>query len=426
MNNSDKWCPLPWTHIAVKSNGHLRLCSHSQSGGNKKTVLVQDNKILTVDDLATHDIGNCDTLKEVRSKFLQNEWPDQCRRCRIENDAGKRSRNQWEATMYDFTKDDAKLVTSSDGSVSQFQVLSLDLRLGNKCNVQCVMCYPGESNQWYKIQEQVTGKRVFSIDDVTYSLDDTKIFDWANQREYYELIAKHSSFVKKIKFGGGEPFLVKEHIVLLQSLIDQGLSKDIELEYSINVTVLPQYIFDIFPHFKIVKLCASVDGTETFNQAIRYPTPWKIVEKNLDILDNSPSNIVVFTSTTVSILNLENIVDWMNWLKEKNFKKINKETFAGVVSHPVMNPKYLNIGLLSEDQKSRMFSYLRSKTTDTEILSKLDQWESYANKMPITADEIIQGRKDLKNFFFKMSSLQSIDWKETFPKCYEMILEWKE
>jgi organic radical activating enzyme len=425
MSNLDKWCPLPWSHIAVKSNGHLRLCSHSQSGGNKKTVLTQNEKILTIDDLK-FDISNCETLKEVRAKFLNNEWPEQCRRCRIESEAGKRSRNQWESTMYDFTKEDARAITAPDGTVSEYRILSLDLRLGNKCNVQCVMCYPGESNQWYKIQEKVTGKRIFSIDDVSYSIDDTKVFDWANQKEYYELVAKHSMFVKKIKFGGGEPFLVKEHVALLEALISNGFANDIELEYSINVTVLPDYIFNLFSNFKIVKLCASVDGTADVNHAIRYPTPWKVVEKNLDILDSTPANITVFTSTTVSILNLENIVDWMLWLKNKNFKKINKDTFAGVVSHPVMNPKYLNIGLLSEDQRNRMFVYLRSKTTDTEILSKLNQWELYANKMPITVDEIIQGRKDLKDFFFKMSSLQNINWKEVFPKCYEMMLEWKE
>jgi MoaA/NifB/PqqE/SkfB family radical SAM enzyme len=58
--------------------------------------------------------------------------------------------------MYDFTKEDAVSITQSDGALIEQQVLSLDLRLGNKCNLQCVMCYPGESNQWYKIQEQIT------------------------------------------------------------------------------------------------------------------------------------------------------------------------------------------------------------------------------------------------------------------------------
>ena len=423
MNNSNNiWCPIPWSHVAVKSNGYLRLCSHSQSGGNKRTVLENNGTPLRIEDIDS--IANCDTLKEVRSKFLNNEWPDQCRRCRIEHESGKRSRNEWESTMYGFTKDDAQKITQSDGSVSEYKILSLDLRLGNKCNLQCVMCYPGESNQWYKIQEYVTGHRVFMIDEIKYDVYDHKDFTWCEQEDYYLLIANQSKYVQKIKFGGGEPFIVKQHIALLNTLIEQGVAKNIELEYSINVTILPQYVFELFPHFKLVKICASIDGTETVNEAIRYPTRWSVVEKNLDILDNTPSNISVFTSTTVSILNLENIVAWMEWLNNKQFKKINKDTFSGVVSHPVMNPKYLNIGLLSEEQQTRMFAYLKQQTTDVEILAKLNQWEVYAKKMPITSEEIIKGRGELKKFFANMGNVQGNNWATIFPKCYEMIQEW--
>ena len=423
MNNSNNiWCPIPWSHVAVKSNGYLRLCSHSQSGGNKRTVLEQDGKVLRIEDL--DKVANCDTLKEVRTKFLNNEWPDQCRRCRLEHKSGKRSRNEWEATMYEFTEDDARLITQPDGTVSEYKILSLDLRLGNKCNLQCVMCYPGESNQWYKIQEYITGHKVFMIDEIRYDVHNHEDFTWCNQDEYYRLIATHSNYLQKIKFGGGEPFLVKQHTTLLNTLIEQGVAKNIELEYSINVTVLPQYVFELFPHFKLVKICASVDGTDTVNEAIRYPTQWSVVEKNLDILDNTPSNISVFTSTTVSILNLENIVKWMEWLNNKQFKKINKDTFSGVVSHPVMNPKYLNIGLLSDEQQTRMFAYLKQQTTDVEILAKLNQWEVYAKKMPITSEEIINGRLELKKFFADMGNVQGNSWATIFPKCYEMIQEW--
>ena len=143
------WCPVPWSHIAVKSNGALRICSHSQSGGNKNTLLEKDGRTLRIDDIS--EALNSDTLKEVRLQFLNNEWPEQCRRCKIEQESGKRSRNQWEATMYDFTREDAISITTPSGEITEQRVLSMDLRLGNKCNLQCVMCYPGESNQWYKI-----------------------------------------------------------------------------------------------------------------------------------------------------------------------------------------------------------------------------------------------------------------------------------
>ena len=418
------WCPVPWSHIAVKSNGALRICSHSQSGGNKNTLLEKDGRTLRIDDIS--EALNSDTLKEVRLKFLNNEWPEQCRRCKIEQESGKRSRNQWEATMYNFTREDAKSITLPDGAVTEQRVLSMDLRLGNKCNLQCVMCYPGESNQWYKIQEQITGSKVFMIDDVTYSTDGHDHFEWVDQEEYYQLLTENANHLQKIKFGGGEPWLVKQHLTLLNNLLDRGLAENIELEYSINVTIVPQEFLRTIEKFKFVKLCCSVDGYGEVNEAIRYPTKWSVIEKNLDFLDTGPLNTAVFTSTTVSILNIEHFVTWMQWLESKQFKKINTDTFSGVVSHPVMNPKYLNLRLMADEQHARMFAHLKSQTTDQEMLKKLNQWEMYSKKLPMTESEIIQGRKDLKDFFEKMSKIQGKDWSEIFPMCHRMIEEWNE
>jgi organic radical activating enzyme len=425
MNNTNNiWCPIPWSHIAVKSNGALRICSHSQSGGNKNTLLELDGKTLRIDDI--DNALNSDTLKDIRLKFLDNEWPEQCRRCKIEQQAGKRSRNQWEATMYDFTKQDAINITQPDGTLSEHRILSMDLRLGNKCNLQCVMCYPGESNQWNKIQEQITGSKVFMIDNVTYSTDGHEHFEWCNQDEYYQLLTKHAKHVQKIKFGGGEPWLVKQHLTLLKNLLEQGFAKNIELEYSINVTIVPQEFLRTIDQFKFIKLCCSVDGYGEVNEAIRYPTKWDVIEKNLDFLDTAPPNSAIFTSTTISILNIEHFVTWMQWLESKQFKKINTDTFSGVVSHPVMNPKYLNLRLMTVEQNTRMFNELREQVSNPAMLVTLQQWEEYSKTLPMLDAEIAQGRKDLADFFVKMSAIQGKDWKTIFPKCYRMIQEWNE
>lgn len=415
---------MPWSHIAIKSNGALRICSHSQSGGNKNTLLEKDGQTLRIDDIGV--ALNSDTLKDVRLQFINNQWPEQCRRCKIEQEAGKRSRNQWEATMYEFTKEDAISVTLADGTLTNQQILSMDLRLGNKCNLQCVMCYPGESNQWNKIQEQITGSKVFMIDDVTYTTDGHKHFEWCDQEEYYQLLTTHATYLQKIKFGGGEPWLVKQHLTLLRNLLEQNLAKNIELEYSINVTIVPQEFLRTIDQFKFVKLCCSVDGYGEVNEAIRYPTKWSVVEKNLDFLDSAPPNSAIFTSTTISILNIEHFVTWMQWLDSKQFKKINADTFSGVVSHPVMNPKYLNLRLMNNEQRTRMFEYLKEQTSNPAMLTTLVQWEEYSKTLPMTEEEIMQGRKDLADFFVKMSAVQNKDWKLIFPKCYEMIQEWND
>jgi sulfatase maturation enzyme AslB (radical SAM superfamily) len=265
------------------------------------------------------------------------------------------------------------------------------------------------------------------IDDVTYDDQGHKHFEWCEEEAYYDLLIKHAQYLKKIKIGGGEPFLVARHFEFINKLIELDVAKDIEIEYSINVTVLPQEILELIHAFKSVKLCCSVDGYGVVNDAIRHPSKWHIIERNLNFIDaNAPSHAQVFTSTTVSILNIEHFVTWMQWLEDMDFIKINKDTYAGVVSHPVMNPKYLNLRLMTDEQHTRMFVHLKQQTSNPDMIKKLTQWEMYSKKLPMTEQEIIQGRKDLKEFFIKMSKIQQRDWAEVFPMCYTMITEWNE
>ena len=81
---------------------------------------------------------------------------------------------------------------------------------------------------------------------------------------------------------------------------------------------------------------------------------------------------------------------------------------------------------MNDIQHRRMFDHLKSQTQDTAMIEKLLQWEIYSKKLPMTETEIIQGRKDLKTFFEKMSVIQNKDWAKIFPICYEMIQEWNE
>ena len=67
------------------------------------------------------------------------------------------------------------------------------------------------------------------------------------------------------------------------------------------MTVFPEHLWDLWANFKKVIFCCSIDAYGEANEAIRYPSKWEIVERNLDMLDNTPDNITAFTSTTISV-----------------------------------------------------------------------------------------------------------------------------
>ena len=426
------WCPLPWTHIAVKNNGTLRMCSHSQSGSNGNTVLSKDKVTLNADNFANiNDVLNCDTLKQVRSDILRGLWPEQCKRCEIDSLTGINSRNEWETKRHldTFTIDDAINSTSVDGTITNPKLVSLDLRIGNQCNLRCIMCFPGESTLWYKDYQELIGYDYFIVDDKKYNLKIADSdFDWANDKDKIDALVSNSKYLAKIKFGGGEPLIIKYHHYLLNRLIEEGYSQNIELEYSVNLTIFPPLLFDLWKKFKVIKICASIDAYGIANDAIRYPSKWETVTSNLRMLDETDDNIIVFTSTTVSILTLEHFTDLMLWIKNQNYKKINRDTENPEASHLVYSPACFNINLLDEHQQSNIFDVLRNKANgNKKIIKKLDSYDKYVTTARATMSEeyINETRKQFAGMFDRFALNQKQDWNSIFPMALEFKKSWE-
>lgn len=415
------FCIIPWSHIAIKNNGSLRMCSHSQSAGEGNTILHNNKKKLTASDL-NHDIINCDTLKQVRKDFIEGRWPEQCKRCQIENEAGKNSRNVWETERSDkwFNKQTALNNTDINGVVNEPFIRSLDLRIGNFCNLRCAMCFPGESSLWYKDYENIFGRQTFSVDDKNYSLNEFGNFNWFDNDVLVNNLLDNCSYIDKIKFGGGEPIIIKRHKQFLQGLIERGYSKNIELEYSINVTTVPNYLIDMWKNFRSIKLCCSIDALGEANDAIRWPSKWFKIESTLKLIDTLDTNVSAFTSTTINILSLEHYASLMLWIRDQKFKKIN----AGLsdISHLVYNPKSLSIFTLEQHQFESIYDVIYNKIKHLpQLEAKLvGYYKLYTNNKKNNID----ARKEFVRIFNKFQENQNQDWSVLFPNAYKVMLDW--
>ena len=425
------WCPLPWTHVGIKNNGTLRMCSHSQSGSNGNTILSKDKITLKADSFADiNDVLNCDTLKQVRRDIVKGVWPEQCKRCEIDTVTGSNSRNEWETKRHldIFTIEDAISSTTEDGTLIDPKLVSLDLRIGNQCNLRCVMCFPGESTLWYKDYQEITGHDHFIVDDKIYNLKlADSDFDWANDKDKIDSLVNNSRYLTKIKFGGGEPLIIKYHHYLLNRLIEEGYAENIELEYSVNLTIFPPLLFELWKKFKVIRICASVDAYGVANDAVRYPSKWETIEQNLKMLDDSSDNIIVFTSTTISILTLEHYPDLMLWIKNQNYKKINRDTENPGTSHLVYNPAFFNINLLDEYQQNIIFDTVKNKANgDKRILKKLESYDKYctSSRQVVSESLLNDTRKQLVGVFNRLAINQKQDWINIFPFASTLTKTW--
>jgi organic radical activating enzyme len=293
-----------------------------------------------------------------------------------------------------------------------------------------VMCFPGESTKWYKDYKEILGEDKFGVDGVKYDLDIKNAdFDWARSDEKVASFIKAGKYIQKIKFGGGEPLMIKSCTQLVEKLVEAGYAKNIELEYSVNLTIFPDKLWDLWKHFKTVKFCCSIDAQGEANEAIRYPTKWSTVVDNLKMLDDTPSNMVVFTSTTINMLSYEHWADLMLWIDAQKYKKINEDVYSFSATHPVYKPQYMNIGIMEQQDfdniTNRLFNKINKSTSNQKLamLGKIDYYKNLYKDLKPSGD-IELYRKQFATRFDRFATNQKQDWHNIFPYASTLVEKW--
>lgn len=354
INKSSTFCILPWIHVATRPNGDVRVCCTANASGagavdEKEVGLVtKDGVRMNLRDNSLEEIWNSDFMKDTRLQMLNNEIPKSCTKCFQEEQAGIVSKRQWEFETWKTRLDVDQIVnqTAEDGSVP-FNIPYFDLRLGNTCQLKCVMCSPHDSSSWIK-EWTIQYPKYKSISlQSDQQWDRTYNYTWYQKNNFIESIKSQSQYVKELYFAGGEPLLIPEHYKILEFMVESGAAENCVLRYNSNGLELPDKLFDLWAKFKKVKFNFSVDALGEKNDYIRYPSKWETVVENLKILDNTPDNITVNIACAVQALNVLYLDEFVQWKIDSNFKKINVNDGAGLIgTHLVYLPSYLNVRIL--------------------------------------------------------------------------------
>jgi MoaA/NifB/PqqE/SkfB family radical SAM enzyme len=430
-------CPLPFIHLATRPNGDVRVCCTANASGagstdSKELGLVKDNgQNLNLTTHSIEQVWNSEYMKSIRLQMLNNTIPPSCTKCFQEEDAGIVSKRQWETVVWKerLDLDSIYAKTQLDGSLP-VDIPYFDLRLGNMCQLKCVMCSPHDSSSWikeWKIQYPQY-KTIELKQDQSWNID----FDytWYKKGDFLNSMRSQAHHIKELYFAGGEPLLIPEHYKILEFMVETGAAELCVVRYNSNGLELPEKLFDLWKHFKEVKFNFSVDAVGERNDYIRYPSKWKDVVANLERLDDTPSNITVNIACAVQLLNVLNVPELVHWKESKNFKKINLPPYgAGLIgTHLVYLPSYLNVRVLPQhlkDKVSKNIEYFCSKKiANTEFINNpygLKRWqgliqymnaEDWSHKLPVLEDYLTvldnQRGTNFKNTFPELASIYEI------------------
>jgi len=367
---SKTFCPIPWLHQAVRTNGDCRICCQANVTPNQGILRKDTGEPYNVSKDNIFDIQNADLLKRVRLNMINGEWNPECGRCKMEEETGMLARRPKEVEQWaeSFTFDDAVKATAEDGSI-ELKPVYLDLRFGNFCNLKCRMCGPTESHSWYEEHTDYHKENGFYDTQGFVKLirnDNgrwiSNEYDWHGLDYFWNSLEDNMHNLRRVYMAGGEPLLIERHYEFLQKCIDLDYSKNIVLEYNTNLSVLPERVLSLWPHFKMVSVGASIDGMEEVLEYQRYPLKWNTALKNLKALDAvavDNNNIIPSMKYTVSAYNVFHLPKFMWWkLFDSGFKKVNDVDHKPIIGyHMVYEPYRVCTQMLSLEVKNKLKSY---------------------------------------------------------------------
>ena len=167
----------------------------------------------------------------------------------------------------------------------------LDIRINNKCNLACTMCWSGASSLWGKLNQE---DNELSID--TKSLDFVKTIE---------------KDLKRISLQGGEPFFGNEYKEFLDSL---QYKNQIQVEVFTNlITANEDDLIKWDNEFDKFILNVSADGIYERYSSIRWPTTWeKFNKKAMQILPKLKNVRFFYTTQNITVEYMNEFVHWRN------------------------------------------------------------------------------------------------------------------
>lgn len=413
MSDQNKFCPLPWIHLATRPNGDVRVCCTANASGSSiedtkdAGLVIQNGSIMNLRDHTIEDVWNSQYMKSIRLKMLNNEIPSSCTKCFDEESRGIKSKRNWETIVWNQRVNIADIVsqTSSNGSLP-VHIPYFDLRLGNLCNLKCIMCSPHDSSAWIKDWKlQYPKYKINELKQDQHWDDRNRDYTWYQKGVFLDTMKSQAQYIKELYFAGGEPLLIPEHYSILEFMISEGHAKNCILRYNSNGTEISEKLLSLWDHFKLVKFNFSIDALKDKNNYIRYPSQWNSIVNNLEKLDNTPNNVIVNIACAVQLLNVLYLDELVEWKVNQKFKKINSVEYgAGLIGlHLVYFPNYMNIRVLPDNLKDE---------AARRIYNLVDR---YSNE---NFDKDPYGKQ---RWLGLINYMKSEDWSSKFPQTIEYL-----
>tara|TARA_X000001382_G_scaffold127533_1_gene115561 strand:+ start:367 stop:1716 length:1350 start_codon:yes stop_codon:yes gene_type:complete len=404
------FCMAPWSHTYLSPQSERRMCCASREKADWATQYLDSedaDKGSTYNPGTLDDHWNSEYMKGIRKDLMAGKEIPQCQVCNHQLLNVSIYRDYFNKTLFPNKIDEAFAKTRDDGH-TEMQPISFDYRIKNLCNFKCRMCGDQLSSSW-ESERRMMGDYDREENTDFWAKKENKPAIDKFQKEVAEAElwkAVKNGTIEEIYWVGGEPLMWEIHWEVMQYLIDNDLAKNVWIRYNTNFSRTTYKHWDLrtmLPHFKMVQICASIDGTGDIVEYVRHGIKWKSWIQNFKdfrFLNDKYGSYGIAFDLTITTPGLFSLKDMFDLAVELDVHTLIKTTFA-FDSSIMMCPQVLPRNLY-EEVIDDILEYIRPKAEKfpkhsnwIECLEDLKQRQVFSEQYPDWREGLKRGKENL-------------------------------
>ena len=403
LEDNKKFCAAPWTHLHVTPGGESLPCCYWNSDYLKDEdgMPTGSPDFGNINDYDTvNELMNHSAFKDLRNRFLNGETHPGCKNCDTHDAAGRQDQSGRNVFNNQFLTEKTKesVANTLEDGTAEPNIIYLDIRFGNICNLKCRMCGHGYSSSWYEDDVKLDELQQWKNETVqSLPIEYSKIQETRHVKKFlhvdcFDKIKPYIQFAEEIYFAGGEPLLYPEHTKILDVLLETN-NTDCRLRYNTNLTSLTykkkDIVQDYWKKFTNVHIIPSIDGMGDTVEYIRTNMKWDIFVENYNRILKELPDTYLSPGVTIGIMNVEVFPEFNRYCIENGWTK--EWLFPNFINYPHNQ----NIQILPEWYKEKIVTIYEEHMKwikDTYVN------ENYDETLPDTGTSQLRGLKTIVDY----------------------------
>lgn len=283
----DTICPLAWEGLKIHANGQMVPCCIFK--GNIKD---SNGAVININTHEIEDFCTSKDLENLRNDLSTGKKAAGCQTCWVSESNGMKSVRLLALENFS-TKFRAKSLEQTDMK----RLTSLDLALGNLCNLKCNIC------NWTR-SSAIAAEAIRHENVVQHIKKWNRDSRWITDPLSLDRFKNIFSNIEFLEFEGGDPFFHNYHLDFLEKIIQADQCENVRLRYSTNGTIFLD-AREIWKRFREVHVCFSIDDIGPRFEYQRTLAKWSEVSGNLDLYrDIQDDKLIMSFFITVNIQNV--------------------------------------------------------------------------------------------------------------------------